>query len=104
MKEKRTPEEILTQAVLEAAEQAQTECGCRMTRLMQNVRTQGASAYLKMLLARHRRSDEFDRLADEGRLELSMEAIAVKSCFGSLFTDEEINACLSVLLENGYFG
>ena len=31
------------------------------------------------------------------------EASAVKGKYGPLFTDEEVNTCLTLLLESGYF-
>ena len=54
-------------------------------------------------LSGHRPSDGFDALADRNRLELSLEALAVKKSFGSLFSDEEANNALMRLLEGGYF-
>lgn len=54
-------------------------------------------------LRRNRPSDAFDSLAQAGRLDLSAEASAVKGKYGPLFTDDEVNACLALLLEAGYF-
>ena len=54
------------------------------------------------LLSGHRESDGFYQLADLGKLELSIEAIAVKKQFTSLFSDEEANNALTRLLEAGY--
>ena len=51
-----------------------------------------------------RESDGFAILADKKHLELSLEALVIKGSFGSLFTDEEANWCLQVLMEAGYFG
>ena len=53
-------------------------------------------------LSSHRQSDGFYQLADKGRLELSMEALAVKKQFTALFSDEEANTALSRLLDAGY--
>ena len=53
-------------------------------------------------LSGHRESDGFFLLADLGRLDLSLEALAVKKQFTSLFTDEEANAALDRLLSAGY--
>ena len=50
----------------------------------------------------HRESDGFGALADKGRLDLTLEALAVKKQFTSLFTDEEANNALDRLLFNGY--
>ena len=53
-------------------------------------------------LSGHRESDGFFQLADMGKLELSLEAIACKEQFTSLFTDEEANIALMRLLDAGY--
>ena len=53
-------------------------------------------------LSGHRESDGFYALADKGRLDLSMEALAVKKQFTALFSDEEANNALDRLLSAGY--
>ena len=53
-------------------------------------------------LASHRESDGFSALEAMGRLDLSLEALAVKKGFTSLFSDEEANNALTRLLEAGY--
>ena len=50
----------------------------------------------------HRESDGFNLLAQKGRLDLSLEALAVKNQFTALFTDEEANNALMRLLDAGY--
>ena len=54
------------------------------------------------ILAGHRESDGFSQLAAKGRLDLSLEALAVKQQFTALFSDEEANNALMRLLESGY--
>lgn len=54
------------------------------------------------VLSGHRESDGFYALADLGRLELSLEAIAVKKQFTGLFSDEQANNALTRLLDAGY--
>lgn len=49
-----------------------------------------------------RESDGFSLLAQKGRLELSLEALAVSKQFTGLFTDEEANEALTRLLSAGY--
>ena len=56
----------------------------------------------KRCLASHRESDGFWQLADLGRLDLSVEALAVKKQYTSLFADEEANNALARLLDAGY--
>lgn len=53
-------------------------------------------------LSGHRESDGFSHLARLGKLELSMEALAVKKQFTALFSDEQANNALMRLLEAGY--
>ena len=57
----------------------------------------------KRCLSGHRESDGFFALADKGRLELSLEALAVQKAFTGLFTDEQANEALSRLLSAGYY-
>ncbi|MBR3979276.1 MAG: hypothetical protein IKJ94_06610 [Oscillospiraceae bacterium] len=54
------------------------------------------------VLSGHRESDGFFQLADKGRLDLSLEALAVKKAYTALFTDEEANTALTRLLGTGY--
>ena len=53
-------------------------------------------------LGGHRESDGFNLLAQKGRLELSLEALAVKKQFTALFSDDEVNNALDRLLFAGY--
>ena len=53
-------------------------------------------------LSGNRESDGFFALADKKRLDLSLEALAVKKQFTALFTDEEANNALMRLLDAGY--
>lgn len=53
-------------------------------------------------LAGSRLSDGFPALQAAGRLELSLEALAVDKRFTGLFSDEEANEALGRLLEAGY--
>ena len=54
------------------------------------------------ILTGNRESDGFHLLAQKGRLDLSLEALAVKKQFTALFTDEEANTALMRLLDAGY--
>ena len=62
-----------------------------------------------MLASAHRQltgnrcSEGFGQLETKGRLDLSLEALAVDKCFTGLFSDEEANQALTRLLETGYF-
>ena len=49
-----------------------------------------------------RESDGFNILAQKGRLDVSLEALAVKKQFTALFSDDEANNALMRLLDAGY--
>lgn len=53
-------------------------------------------------LSGNRESDGFNILAQKGRLDLSLEALAVKKQFTSLFNDDEANNALMRLLDADY--
>ena len=53
-------------------------------------------------LSGNRESDGFNLLAQKGRLDLSLEALAVKKQFTALFNDDQANNALMRLLEAGY--
>ena len=95
--------EAFTTALLRAIQTAQDECGIRQARLLQAVQKYGGVPTAKRYFGRSCASDGFDALARAGRLELSMEALAVSAKFNVLFTDEEVNACFELLCGAGYY-
>ena len=54
------------------------------------------------ILSGHKESDGFSHLARLGRLDLSIEALAVKKQFTALFSDDEANNALMRLIDAGY--
>ena len=56
----------------------------------------------RRILDGRRLSEGFSALAEQGRLELSLEALAVDRRFTPLFTDDQANEALTRLLEAGY--
>lgn len=92
---------LFDQELLQNAEQARILCGSPVTRFVRSVQTTGGVSAVRELCRRNRPSDAFDSLAQAGRLDLSAEASAVKGKYGPLFTDDEVNACLALLLEAG---
>ncbi len=52
-------------------------------------------------LSGHRESDGFWQLSDKKRLDLTLEALAVKKQYTGLFSDEEANNALSRLMDAG---
>ena len=53
-------------------------------------------------LSGHKESDGFWALADLGRLDLTLEALAVQKGFTQLFTDQQANTALERLLSAGW--
>ena len=92
--------------LIKAIENAQTALlahGCPTKRLIANLQAYGGAETVKELARKRRVSDGFDALVTCGHPELTLEALAIQGKYGSLFTDEEINWCLEVLVEAGYF-
>ena len=82
-------------AALEANRQKAQALGVRIRPVTDMVQA-------KRVLSGSRVSDGFSLLAQQGKLALSLEALAVDRRFTSLFTDEEANEALTRLLEAGY--
>ena len=87
-------EEKFIQAAAAARTQAET-LGVR-------IRPLADMAAAHKILSGHRESDGFFQLAAKGRLDLSLEALAVSKQFTALFSDEEANNALTRLLDAGY--
>lgn len=92
-----------TAALLSVIDAAQTECGVRQARLRQNAETYGGVSAAKDYIKRNRVSDGFDALKAAKRLDLSMEALVVSPQYHAQFTDEEVNACFSLLCGADYY-
>lgn len=93
----------LQQEVINNCEIAEKECGCKMTRLIQTIEKFGIVRTAQEIFRKGKVSDCFEKLVAAGRTDLTMEASIVKSKYGELFTDEEINGCYDLLCENGYY-
>ena len=63
-----------------------------------------ALAQARRTLSGHRPSDGFNQLEKLGRLDLSLEALAVSGRFTALFDDTQANHALELLMEAGFFG
>ena len=90
-------------ALRKAMEQAESECGVAQKRLRADVERFGGASCAKEMLRKGRQSEGFEALADAGRLDLSLEALVTAGKFGELFTDDEVNDCLSALCAAGYY-
>ena len=97
-------EEQFQKEILANCEMARQTCGTNPARFLMQVESYGALKAVQELIRRRRVSDGFDRLQTAGRLDLSVEASVIRKEYAALFSDEEVNYCLDVLLECGYFG
>ena len=93
----------LQQELLQNAQQAAARYHSPVTRFVRNLQSRGSVAAVRDFVRRHAPSDVFASLEQAGHLELSPEATIIQARYGPLFTDEEINTCLTLLLEAGYF-
>lgn len=91
-------EEKFIAAWLAARQQAQA-LGIRL----RSVEKEDMLASAHRQLTGNRCSEGFGQLETKGRLDLSLEALAVDKRFTGLFSDEEANQALTRLLETGYF-
>ncbi len=104
MEAKQTKLELaLQQELLQNAQQAAARYHSPVTRFVRDLQSRGSVAAVRDFVRRHAPSDAFASLEQAGHLELSPEATIIQAHYGPLFTDEEINTCLTLLLEAGYF-
>lgn len=96
-------EKKLQLEVIKNCDIAEAECGCRMVKFKQTIERFGIVRTAQEIFRKGRTSDCFDRLVEEGKLGLTMEATIVKPQYAELFTDEEVNGCYDLLCENGYY-
>lgn len=92
-----------TKALLRAIQTGETECGVRQPRLKQNAEVYGGISAAKDYIKRNRISDGFDALVRAGRTELTMEALVVSAKYHGEFSDEEVNACFTLLCGASYY-
>lgn len=96
--EKKFDEELIRKCDI-----AEKEYGCKLTRFLQNVNKFGGVKTAKEIIRKGRVSDEFDKLQQAKRIDLTMEAIIIDKKYGELFTDDEVNSCYDLLCEYGYY-
>lgn len=96
-------EKRFTVAMKEIYTRADKECGYRATRFLQMLSEYGAVQTAINLVSKHGGTEGFAKLWELGRLDLSVEALVLKSEFQSLFTNETRGICRDRLKEYGYF-
>jgi len=69
---------------------------------LRGVRNHGGPDYAHQLLRKQGTTDGFQRLKEEGRLDLTMEALVLKPEYTALFSDEERRVAAHRLAEAGY--
>lgn len=69
---------------------------------LRGVRNHGGPEYAHQLLRKEGTTDGFQRLKEEGRLDLTMEALVLRPEYTTLFTDEERRVAAHRLAEAGY--
>lgn len=92
------------QDLIRSAEQQRLACGWNPVRFLQKVSKDGAVKTAKRLAVQGRPSEALERLAQQGQLGVSFEALIVQARYAPLFTDEEVNACFDTLCRYGYYG
>jgi hypothetical protein len=70
--------------------------------LLRGVRNHGGLEYARQLLRKEGTTDGFQRLTDEGRLDLTVEALVLKPEYAQLFSDEERRVAAHRLAQAGY--
>lgn len=83
---------------------AEATCGCIQKRLLDDADKFGAVNTIKEIIRKNKVSDGFYALKSSGHLELSAEAMVTDKKYSELFTDDEVNLCLEILCENGFYG
>jgi hypothetical protein len=68
---------------------------------LRGVRNHGGLAYARQLLHREGTTEGFQRLTEEGRLDLTMEALVLMPEYAELFSDDELRVAAHRLAEAG---
>lgn len=92
-----------TAELLSNLKKAEELTGVPEPRLIAQAEKDGGVKAVKQLLSRGQMTRQFSQLKQTGQLELSPEALVIRGKYAALFTDEEVNGCLEILLEAGMF-
>ncbi len=79
-----------------------SERGYWASYFLRGVRNHGGPDYAHQLLRKEGTTDGFQRLKEEGRLDLTMEALVLRPEYAELFSDEERRVAAHRLAEAGY--
>lgn len=97
-------EDAFHQKMIEVYDRAKRECRYMATRFYQMVNAHGGLAAAKMLLTSKQHPEGLTRLWEEGRLDISMEALVLREPWNQLFSEEELSVARKRLNELGYSG
>lgn len=97
-------EKQFSHGLIQKMQTAETLYGYRGIRQKEEIEKHGGVACVKRALARDGSFHSFPFLQEHGHLELTAEALVVDQKFSVLFEDEEVNLCLELLCDGGYFG
>ena len=89
-------------AMIEVYQQAKDETGYNATYFIRMVSEQGGLRAARQLLSGAKPSDGFTALWERRRLDLSVEATALRDDFASLFTENELEVARTRLTQYGY--
>ncbi|MBI4191528.1 MAG: hypothetical protein HY525_13445 [Betaproteobacteria bacterium] len=92
------------QEMLNVYHRAKKECRYNAIRFLEMVTDHGGLAAAKLLLASKHHPEGLTRLWEEGRLDISMEALLLKEPWCSLFSEEELRVARKRLDDLGYKG
>lgn len=95
-------EKIFHKDMLNIYKRANEELGYRASRFLQMISEKGAIATAISLASKPGGTDGFTVLWENKRLDLSVEALILKSEYRPLFGEELCNQCKERLLEYGY--
>lgn len=97
-----TVEERFHESMLDIYWLAGDATGYWASYFLRGVRNKGGLTEARDLLRKTGTSPGFERLKEEGRLDLSMEAIVIRPEYASLFTPAEVELAQERLAEAGY--
>jgi hypothetical protein len=92
------------QEMLAVYHRAKKECRYNAIRFLEMVTDHGGLKAAKMLLASKKFPEGLTRLWQEGRLDISMEALVLKSPWSGLFSEKELRVARKRLDDLGYGG
>lgn len=97
-------EKAFSEELMKRIQLAEITCGYQGSRQKASIAQRGGVAVVKRELSRDGCSHGFQLLKEKGELGLTSEALVVDKKYAILFEDEEVNMCLNLLCECGYFG